>query len=541
MAAEADDDALTKARGFRAWRWPALAFGGTALVVAVVLSVAPAPIMAPWDVLILLDGGYRMVEGQVPSTDFANPVGPLPYALVAMGMQIHGMSLAAVAWGSAIMVVIGTLLTWHATKDRMDPGWRVVATIYAAVLLSAVRPLGYSPSVTTYAMLYNRYGWVLFTLVLLMVVVRPRRPSLAVVDHAVMGSIVGLLFYTKVTFTLAAGVVVLLGLVRTSDASRLRRLLASVAGFVFVVGVVTLLLRFDSVAYLGDIGDAARVQSKGRIRQLGLAVIWTAPVWGLTAAILTTMLLSARRRGETLAPVLTLGATCAAVVASSLLLTAGNASERSDLVALGVLPLVVVSSAAWRRRGSLRVLPVAVGGLLLATVGTIAVQDAAALATNVARRGYVDNPPAGQRLDSSALSDFVVPHDSDWDTAYRTAHQVPSMINGGIRMIRQHAGPGETVFVLGFGSPFNVAMGLPPTQGGLLWYDLGFDIDREHHPSADEALGSADWVMVPQMVSGHGCCQETVSALADIYGDYLRSHFRQADASDDWVVLRRTD
>jgi hypothetical protein len=521
------------------WRWPALAAAGVLAVVSIVLWAAPAPIMAPWDVIVLLDGGYRMAEGQIPGTDFSNPVGPLVYGLVSLGMRIHGVSLAAVAWGNVLMVITGSALTWYATRDRMHVAWRAMATIYSALLLSAVRPLGYSPTITTYAMLYNRYGWVLFTLIVVMVAVRPKRRVADGLDHIVLGVMLGLLFSTKVTFTLAAGLVILLGLIRPSDLSRVRRVLGVVAGFAVVVLVVTALFRINPIAYIGDIGDSALVQSKGRLGQIAWGIIWTSPIWLLTAAILAAFLISAKRRRQPLAPVWTLFALCAAIIGASILLTAGNATERADLVTLAVLPLVITSSVAWQRHGRSGPMVIAIALLLLGTVGLIATQDLAALTKNVAMRGYVANPPGNQRFDSANLRDFVIPDNSQWNTDYRTAHNVPSMVNDGIRMLRNHAQPTERVFSLAFGSPFNTAMGLRPTEGGLLWYDLGFDMDRQHHPSAEEAMGTADWVIIPQMLPDQGCCQETVEAMRELYRPYLDAHFQQVDGSENWVLLKR--
>jgi hypothetical protein len=523
----------------RSLRWPMVAVAGVLTIVGIVLWAAPAPIMAPWDVLVLLDGAYRMVEGQIPNTDFANPAGPLVYGLISLGMLMHGLSLASVAWGNTLMVLAGSALTWYATRDRMRAGWRAVATIYSALLLSAVRPLGYSPTTTTYAMLYNRYGWVLFTLVVVMVAVRPRlrRDWL---DHMVLGAILGLLFYTKVTFTLAAAVVILLGLIRYSELSRIRRLVALMTGFSFVVVVITALFRVNPIAYSMDITNSALVQGTSRIGQIGWAIIWTSPIWLLMAAILAAFLVSARRRGESLAPVWTVGATCAGIIAASVLLSAGNAGERADLVTLAVLPLVVTSSVAWHRRRLTTPVAVAVALLLIGTVGSVAAQDLGALAKNVAMRGYVDNPPASQRFDSSNLSDFVIPTGAHWNTAYRTAENVPSMVNDGIRMIRNHVGPADRVFTLAFGSPFNMAMGLRPTEGGLLFYDLGVDIDRDHYPSPEEALGTADWVIIPQMIPDQGCCHETVQAMLEMYGAYLEAQFERVDSSANWILLRRT-
>src|SRR4051812_6257031 len=62
-----------------------------------ILSFAP-PVMngRPWDVPALLDGGWRIFNGQIPFHDFFSHHGPLAYYLTAAGMKIHGPSLAMI-------------------------------------------------------------------------------------------------------------------------------------------------------------------------------------------------------------------------------------------------------------------------------------------------------------------------------------------------------------------------------------------------------------------------------------------------------------
>ena len=110
-------------------------------VCVIVLWSAPAPIMAPWDVLILLDGGYRILQGQVPSSDFSNPIGPLIYELVSVGMRLQRTpSLASVAYGNTFFLAITSGLSWYATKGRLPDIWRAGVTVFVAWLPADAGP-----------------------------------------------------------------------------------------------------------------------------------------------------------------------------------------------------------------------------------------------------------------------------------------------------------------------------------------------------------------------------------------------------------------
>jgi hypothetical protein len=162
----------------RSLLWHLAALTSVAGLAAISLWSAPAPIMAPWDVFILLDGGYRIIEGQVPGVDFSNPIGPLVYELVSLGMRMQQVpSLAAVAYGNVIFLGIASLLAWIVARQRMPALCAAGFTVFVALIVVSVGPLGYLPWITTYAMLYNRYGWVLYATLLLLVFIRPDRQN----------------------------------------------------------------------------------------------------------------------------------------------------------------------------------------------------------------------------------------------------------------------------------------------------------------------------------------------------------------------------
>ena len=110
----------------------------------VVLWIGPAPIVAPWDVFTLLNGAYRIYEGQAPGTDFSNPIGPMVYGLTAIGMHLQrAPSLAAVTYGQVIFLVIVSFLAWVVTWRRLPGPYAAALTIFVAFLAVSVRPLGY--------------------------------------------------------------------------------------------------------------------------------------------------------------------------------------------------------------------------------------------------------------------------------------------------------------------------------------------------------------------------------------------------------------
>lgn len=135
------------ARRHSAW---IITAGAAALLLAIVsVWMAPTAIEAPWDVFILLDGGCRIWLGQVPNTDFSNPIGPLVYELTAFGMQVGGPAVRSIAHGNVAFVAAISILAWTVVRQRL-PYYAILAlTIFLTVTLIAVRPLGYAPEITS--------------------------------------------------------------------------------------------------------------------------------------------------------------------------------------------------------------------------------------------------------------------------------------------------------------------------------------------------------------------------------------------------------
>src|SRR5262249_24759586 len=151
------------------------------------------------DVFIILDGAWRIFNGQIPSTDFTNPIGPLVYWLTALGMHVAGPSLKAYVYGNlALLLVLAPWGAWIFFKKLPGPHAFLV-TLFIAVLITAPHPLGISPEITTYAMIYNRCGWALSALLFVQMLLPDRHTSRhsALSDSISGGLLLGLTFFCK--------------------------------------------------------------------------------------------------------------------------------------------------------------------------------------------------------------------------------------------------------------------------------------------------------------------------------------------------------
>lgn len=542
--------------------WIIAAASCAAAIGGLSLWVGPSAIIGPWDVFTLLNGGYRIYEGQSPSTDFSNPIGPLVYGLVAIGMHLS-LSLRAVTYSQVMFLVIGATLAGLVSFRRLPAPYAAAFTVFVAWLTISVRPLGFSPQSMTYAMLYNTDAWVLYSTLLLLVLLRRRGAPVGPVarqgqltDGLLLGLLLGLLCYDKITFFMAGIVAIGVGLALGTLPRSLRLGVSALAGFAIVTVLVRLVFRLHITAYIHDLATAADAQaSDQRITALATSIKWSSPN-GLIAVLVAALLVyAARRQHRQWRPLVLLLLAAAYVGTSSILLSAGDAVEGSDLPALVVIPLITIAflepelprwagglaatrPLSWSRREYSLLL----AGLAILLAGTslpIAGKDALALGQAISYRGYVANPPASQRIDAAPLADFVIPTNTDYQTAYRASRDTPEMINNGLALLRQNVQPGQSVFTLADTDPFSMALNLPLSTCGPLWWDLNFDFTATDHVSAQCAIGNATWVMIPRMIAGQGCCQETVSVMLSLYSDYLSRYYHQAQQTADWTLLRR--
>jgi hypothetical protein len=528
--------------------WMSLSALFVASLAIVLLVFGPSHIMAPWDVFSLLGGAWRILNHQIPHKDFHNPIGAITYSLIAAGMKISGPSLKGYIYGNVIFLVISS--SWAAVVffRRLGAGHSFLLTVFIATLVAAQRPLGYDPSVTTYAMIYNRYGWALLSIlyVQLFVPVRENTAYLDNLDATMAGLLLGIIFFVKISFFIVGCAALALALVVRPQF--LRKLVFMGVGFALVVLGMWVVLGISSVDYVLDISTAGHAQSvESRWWMLKRSV--NANILQISIAALIWLLLvglpAIRSSKSELAPLISATVVYGFTVASAILISAGNAYEAGDLPLLVIAGIILLN-------GSMQTRPVShsVSGdnwkyvlcfvlIFFVFLGRIAWKDAYSLVNMIAWNEYrIAQGPAPQHFEAEPLRDFVIPATSEWRTAYSRAKQVPARVNDGLALIRRHVPRQRKILVLAFTDPFSFALGLVPPRNVPLWWDPGFSFNEAVHPTPTTLFSDADFVVIPILrESDDGCCLEIQSALSKLYGDYLSEHFSEIGRSEFWSLL----
>jgi hypothetical protein len=518
-----------------------------AAIAGIVLIIGPTYIAAPWDVFVLIDGAWRISNGQIPHTDFHNPIGALVYAVFAFGMRIDGPSLQALAYGNSIFLSLVGLWTMAISYKRLTPVFGLILTTFIVVLLAATRPLGYDVETTTYAMLYNRYGWALLSILMIQLLLAPKSEAarFAVFDSLSAGLLLGLLFFCKITFFIVGVGVYGFSLALRPELRWTAWL--SFVGFAAVCAAAWAILGISVGDYLADIAAASESQSLAdrgyRLFRSGIDAMPQLALLGL-CWLLVVALPNTRGRRLWSEPVkITLS--LALVVGGGMFLTVGNTGEAGEIPVL-VVAAIILSDYALRHgwaapnshtwRSAWIVL-----GLPLVLFFQIFISDARSLANSLERRDYVaSGAPASQRFDAEPLRDFVIPDWSNWKTAYWLAKEVPSKINEGLLVLRRNGVEHRKTLVLALTDPFSFALGLPSPKGVPLWWDLNMSHSEGQYPPPGPLFTEVDNVMLPILDErAEGCCKETAVKLREEYDTYLREHFTEVDHSDNWLLLKR--
>lgn len=203
----------TRGRGALIWLYPVL------IVFALVLIVLQTlPLVLPigpmyWDVLVYYDAIGRIAQGQWPAIDFFAPVGPLEYFLAAFSNflfpQAQPVLLTQWIW-LPVTVPAMALILWDVAGRS---GGRVAFWLLAPWMLFTALPynvVDFYPYPGTDAFgIYNRHGAHLMYLVAVTVLF-VRGP---VIQTVLLSLLVLALAFCKITAFLAAGPILLFGLV----------------------------------------------------------------------------------------------------------------------------------------------------------------------------------------------------------------------------------------------------------------------------------------------------------------------------------------
>jgi hypothetical protein len=502
-------------------------------------ALGPAPSTAAAnDVFLLLDGGWRILNGLVPYRDFDLALGPLTYMSAAAGLwvahyDVRGLTLGLLAFGA-----ITTLIAFWISRARMTAAGAILFSAFVLLLCTSPTPLGENSStVLTYAMIYNRFGYGLLSIVFVTQLLPPKK-EMDGQDYSgsiVTGSLlVGLLFLKLSYFGIAAGLTLLSICV---DFRNIRRVGGIAAGAASALFIMFAFIRFHVGDFIRNSLDTVHARA-GDVHHFGLT-----DLLGLNSTLFLALVVSIcffGREGGTRRKVLLIAAAFYTMLAEALFARTNTFQGAATFPLYIVFVLVLLAGldeTLARKRlprqyaAALLVISFAFAlPLLYSHIRSLTLLTTYKLSSHLREAAY---RVRGAHLQGLAFYDYV---GEDELMRAENGHFYVSALNQGIDLLKQYSTNDDLVTNLGYHNPFSYALLRRPAHGGNTYFQVGSDIAMDRLPSSARMFGEATIVMVPKYPSTH---LRSDQLLFDAYKSELSSRFSLAAESEAWRLYKR--
>ena len=219
----------------------------------------------PQDLFGYIDGIYRTHLGQIPSKDFHPQVEALQLLVPAYFMSLGFDPVTSIRYYHVVALLVALCVVVYAQRTRLDSLVSLFFAALVALALACKENLGNSPFLATEGMLYNRLGVVFLTLALVIFIpAREKRDIFNLIDGAIIGLLISVIFYIKVTFGLVGIAFIFLKLLFGDLDWRQRAYSFVISLSILLISLFTIELIYGvRFAWLGDIRMAALSSSGG--------------------------------------------------------------------------------------------------------------------------------------------------------------------------------------------------------------------------------------------------------------------------------------
>ncbi len=493
------------------------------------------------DVFFLLENGWRVVNGQRPHIDFASPWGPVTFLITGLGLTLSGFTVDGIGYGNAIFALLIGIWSYRIVRDRLEHIPQILISLYLVGLVVAPYPLGWGVFHTSYAMVYNRYGYALLGLIMLEsfeTIGGQRREKEERIGGFSSGVAAGLALFLKITYFFVAALLIG-GSVFLRELSR-RRLMGMFAGFSLVTIAMLAYLGFDIQAVLRDWKMAAGARA-GSVSFLELKwkIIWNTPYLVLIAwlGFRGSLAVEDSRPGRRNFQLLLFAFL---VIAADILLIFSN-QQRTQLPLATIFSIIVVNKVVGRNRTvqdpdtdpartSCRMALFA--GSVLFLVGFAL--EFSGLTYGAMLKAWPSNIHSVARFTEPRLVPLLL-YDGFSDPR-SNGRQYVTYINEGIYLLRKNTSVDETVLTMDMVNPFPYALGHRPAVGGIAAAAYRYTISDMYRPSDERYFGTADVVMVPKRPALPAVYFD---GFYRIYEPGLHDRFRLVAESNMWYLYKR--
>ena len=510
------------------------------LAVIATLSLGPINVFHN-DALMLLDDGWRVLNGQVPHRDFFSPLGPLEFWIVAGGMLLAKGSAQGIAIGIAAFGLVIGLWGWLLSRRRLPALFSLLITAWLVFCAASPTPLGFDPRFLSCAMIYNRQGYALLGLILVECAFAAEKNRFW--GGTSSGAALVLLIFLKLNF-FGVGALMLLITVPLTRVG-----LTRIWGFLVGAGVTFLAFlvypRFSMTAFVSDMAFIIRARGSsftpaGTIKGIAICaqsgIVWM--VVAMTIAVILLIAPGQRWRRQNVDLVL-LGLI---VLASGPLFLQTNSLENTcQLASLWIIVLLERLSAIHPLQSDKS--KVVTMALIAACLGGIAatVIPEAVSAFNLLHYRSAEMKASGARIAAEGMENMRF-YDStsfykgttkmgDGDGAYYV-----NCVNDGLAELSRDSKQQETILALGFHNPFSYLLRRQPAEGGSSYLFMGNSMTEKHMPSENQVFGDADLMVLPDNSGTH---RSSDVFIQNYYRSYLSENYRFVARSKFWTLYRR--
>jgi len=483
------------------------------------------------DLLLILDGAYRVTAGQVPSHDFHTPLGPLTYYLPTMGYVLSGSLGGTMPAAMALITLALSIPMLHVLSSRLHAVIAILFGVFLLLILAVPINLGEGITALTFAKFYNRIGWAALGILLIMYL-RPRqlRKRQEILDVLCAAALALVMLYTKATY----GIVALAFLVfMLTDRQQRRWVLVALALIVFSTLAIEVIWR-SSLSYLGDLRLALDVGGhlRGTWGQIVDHILVNLTDYVLLCLFAGLSLKRTRSFREGLFYLF-----CAVT---------GFLIINQNFQAWGIIALHAAAAVAaetvlrWEEKAapeaSEDTWSVSSGTklLFLALVLPTVVHCSAALGLHMISA----STRAGRSLDLPHLERVRLANLWTWGD-YDTANLHLATLRDGVEALSEIGLSDSRIFVLAKSNPFPMILNAPPPVGDMPWLQWERTFNTFAFIPAETLLANVDVLMEPKSPGEHSAPDPAGVGLKALYSSYIADHYEGVRETDHWTIYRR--
>jgi hypothetical protein len=498
------------------------------------------------DLFIALDGAWRVLCGQRPHIDFYSAFGPLAYLIGAAGLALAHFTVRGLAYATTGVGVILGLWTIALSRNGFSLFARFAILLFVVTFWLAPFPIGEPFYISSYAMQYNRLGYLLVCFVVLdrfAYVFHPERARWFGFTSSAVA--LGLLLFLKISFFGIGAVLFLIGLLARRPAAK--EIIGVVFAFCAVSCVFLSYLGWHIGPMLGDIGLAAHAREARLLSPYELLRVcvrnmaYISSVCALLLVVVTYYLPGPQTPTKSWIHVSTKYKLCVfgiVILLSDLAIASSNAQKSG--FPLCIVAVILLADVWCRERSGLLDMGVIASCACISIFSLVNVLptisdtcNAWAMEVASRRRPLLET----ERVSAGPLHDMrFIDHEdpTSFGRASENGQTLVRSVDDGLQLLRANSKDSDRIACLCFSNPFSYALSRLPQKGGATFYDYGVNFTSEVSPSPDRILGDASIVIYPKYSAGR-----QTDALLGICASRLKSDFARIAESEGWVLLRR--